>query len=99
MTQPNPRLSSLFELEYPQSVGVYDSYPQIQAAVTKHKIRLPRELILITKQFLYFDRYARMLAPNLNMFRDPRIAMQIMQILPQLQAAQSAGNKPAVASA
>ena len=41
----------------------------------------------------------RMLAPNLNMFRDPRIAMQIMQILPQLQAAQSAGNKPAVASA
>lgn len=33
MTQPNPRLSSLFELEYPQSVGVYDSYPQAQAAV------------------------------------------------------------------
>ena len=33
MTQPNPRLSSLFELEYPQSVGVYDSYAQIQAAV------------------------------------------------------------------
>lgn len=33
MTQPNPRLSSLFELEYPQSVGVYDSYVQVQAAV------------------------------------------------------------------
>ena len=33
MTQPNPRLSSLFELEFPQSVGVYDSYPQAQAAV------------------------------------------------------------------
>ena len=33
MTQPNPRLSSLFELEYPQSVGVYDSYAQVQAAV------------------------------------------------------------------
>ncbi len=33
MTQPNPRLSSLFELEYPQSVGVYDSYVQAQAAV------------------------------------------------------------------
>lgn len=33
MTQPNARLSSLFELEYPQSVGVYDSYPQAQAAV------------------------------------------------------------------
>ena len=34
MTQPpNPRLSSLFELEYPQSVGVYDSYQLAQAAV------------------------------------------------------------------
>ncbi|WP_366521491.1 general stress protein, partial [Micropruina sp.] len=33
MTQPNARLSSLFELEYPQSVGVYDSYVQAQAAV------------------------------------------------------------------
>ena len=33
MTQPNPRLSSLFELEYPQSVGVYGGYPQAQAAV------------------------------------------------------------------
>ena len=33
MSQPNPRLSSLFELEYPQSVGVYDGYPQAQAAV------------------------------------------------------------------
>lgn len=33
MTQPNPRLSSLFELEYPQSVGSYDSYEQAQAAV------------------------------------------------------------------
>lgn len=34
MTQPpNPRLSSLFELEYPQSVGIYDSYQRAQAAV------------------------------------------------------------------
>jgi hypothetical protein len=30
---PNPRLSSLFELEYPQSVGVYDSYEHAQKAV------------------------------------------------------------------
>ena len=52
--------------------------PQIQAAVTKHKIRLPRELILITKQFLYFDRYAKGLAPNLNVFTDPRLIMALM---------------------
>ena len=32
---------------------------------------------------LYFDRYAKLLAPNLNVFRDPRIvsalAMDVMQ--------------------
>ena len=34
MTQPtNPRVRALFELEYPQSVAVFDSYPQAQAAV------------------------------------------------------------------
>lgn len=34
MTQPlNPRISSLFELQYPQSVAFYDSYAQAQAAV------------------------------------------------------------------
>lgn len=32
-TQPNPNVSSLFELEYPQSVGVFDSYPEAQKAV------------------------------------------------------------------
>lgn len=32
-TPPNPNLSSLFELEYPQSVGVYGSYAEAQKAV------------------------------------------------------------------
>jgi aarF domain-containing kinase len=84
---------TMAEIEYGEVL------PNIQKTGMKHGLRFPKEFVLITKQFLYFDRYARMLAPNLNMFRDPRIAMQIMQILPQLQAAQSAGNKPAVASA
>ncbi len=33
MTQPNPRLSSLFKLEYPQSVGVYNTYDEAQKVV------------------------------------------------------------------
>ncbi len=33
MTQPQPHLSSLFELEYPQTVCVYNSYPEAQHAV------------------------------------------------------------------
>jgi predicted unusual protein kinase regulating ubiquinone biosynthesis (AarF/ABC1/UbiB family) len=30
----------------------------------------PRQLVLITKQLLYFERYAKELAPNYNMSRD-----------------------------
>ena len=33
MSQPNPRLSSLFKLEYPQSVGVYNTYDEAQRVV------------------------------------------------------------------
>lgn len=33
MSQPIPRLSSLFKLEYPQSVGVYGTYDEAQKAV------------------------------------------------------------------
>ncbi|MEZ4325581.1 MAG: AarF/UbiB family protein [Polyangiales bacterium] len=74
---------TMAEIEYGEVL------PNIQRTGMKHGLRFPKEFVLITKQFLYFDRYARLLAPNLNMFQDPRIAMQIMQLLPQLQAAQS----------
>ena len=33
MSQPNPRLSSLFKLEYPQSVGIYNTYDEAQHVV------------------------------------------------------------------
>ncbi|KAG8390185.1 hypothetical protein BUALT_Bualt01G0057300 [Buddleja alternifolia] len=36
-------------------------------------LRFPREFALLMKQLLYFDRYTRLLAPNLNMLRDRRI--------------------------
>ncbi|CAH9139672.1 unnamed protein product [Cuscuta epithymum] len=36
-------------------------------------LRFPREFALLMKQILYFDRYIRLLAPNLNMLRDQRI--------------------------
>lgn len=32
-SMPSSRMSNLFELEYPQSVGVYDSYPDAQKVV------------------------------------------------------------------
>lgn len=38
----------------------------------RHGIRFPREFTLLVKQFLYFDRYIRILAPELSMLTDPR---------------------------
>ena len=40
---------------------------------------MPKACILITKQLLYFDRYAKALAPKLNVFTDPRLVLGMMQ--------------------
>ena len=51
--------------------------PDILRASVKHRMRLPREFVLVTKQMLYFDRYAKLLAPKLNMFTDPRLVAEL----------------------
>ncbi|XP_059300823.1 uncharacterized aarF domain-containing protein kinase At5g05200, chloroplastic [Lycium ferocissimum] len=38
-------------------------------------LKFPREFALLMKQLLYFDRYTRLLAPNMNMYRDQRIKL------------------------
>ena len=44
------------------------------SAISKrHGIRFPREFTLLVKQFLYFDRYIRLLAPDLDMFDPERM--------------------------
>jgi predicted unusual protein kinase regulating ubiquinone biosynthesis (AarF/ABC1/UbiB family) len=50
-----------------------DLLPNILRMARRHQLRLPREFVLIIKQILYFDRYAKLLAPNLNLFTDPRV--------------------------
>ena len=40
-----------------------------------HGIRFPREFALLLKQFLYFDRYVQVLAPEMDMFSDNRLDM------------------------
>jgi aarF domain-containing kinase len=50
-----------------------DVLPGILRTAEKHRLRLPRDFVLVTKQMLYFDRYAKKLAPKLNVFRDPRL--------------------------
>ena len=41
----------------------------------RHGIHFPRDFALLTKQLLYFDRFMRTLAPDMDMFSDNRIAM------------------------
>ncbi|GKU91238.1 hypothetical protein SLEP1_g5138 [Rubroshorea leprosula] len=44
-------------------------------ASESYGLRFPREFALLMKQLLYFDRYTRLLAPNLNMLQDQRISI------------------------
>lgn len=60
-------------------VNYADFLPGIQRTATRHRMRMPNEFILITKQLLYFDRYAKALAPKLNVFTDPRLVLGMMQ--------------------
>ena len=55
--------------------------PDILRASVKHRMRLPREFVLVTKQMLYFDRYAKLLAPKLNIFSDPRLVAALSEDL------------------
>lgn len=41
----------------------------------QHGLHFPREFALLLKQFLYFDRYVHVLAPELDMFMDDRLNM------------------------
>ncbi|MFW2176982.1 MULTISPECIES: ABC1 kinase family protein [unclassified Moraxella] len=41
----------------------------------RHGIHFPRDFALLTKQLLYFDRFMKVLAPEMDMFHDARISM------------------------
>jgi predicted unusual protein kinase regulating ubiquinone biosynthesis (AarF/ABC1/UbiB family) len=45
----------------------------IVAVGERHGIRFPRAFALLLKQILYFDRYVKILAPDMNLFDDERI--------------------------
>jgi len=56
-----------------------DIIPTILRTGIQHGMRMPRDFVLVVKQMLYFDRYAKLLAPELNVFRDPRIVAGLME--------------------
>ena len=60
--------------------------PKVQKVAREHNMIMPREFILIMKQMLYFDRYAKLLAPDLNIFTDPRLVMSLMADIQKARA-------------
>ncbi len=76
-----PLLSKSFaEINYSEML------PGIQRVATRHRMIMPKEFVLITKQMLYFDRYAKLLAPELNIFSDPRLIMSLMADIQKARA-------------
>ncbi|QGG94062.1 hypothetical protein [Actinomarinicola tropica] len=40
---------------------------------TRYEVRLPQELVLVAKQLLYFERYAKLMAPDWAILADPEL--------------------------
>ncbi len=76
-------------------VNYAEFLPGIQRTATRHRMRMPNEFILITKQLLYFDRYAKTLAPKLNVFTDPRLVLGMMQDIQKARMQAAAKQPPA----
>ncbi|GBF49937.1 protein kinase [Leptospira ryugenii] len=43
---------------------------ELKAVSEKNGLKIPREFALLMKQMLYFDRYVKTMAPEINLFRD-----------------------------
>jgi ubiquinone biosynthesis protein len=48
---------------------------------TRYHVRLPRELVLVAKQLLYFERYGKIMAPNWAILNDPALIGFLFQNL------------------
>jgi predicted unusual protein kinase regulating ubiquinone biosynthesis (AarF/ABC1/UbiB family) len=79
-----------------EAVKYADMIPAVMRTSLKHRMRMPRDFVLITKQMLYFDRYAKVLAPKLNIFRDPRVvtALAMDVLMAKLSDATEAKTQP-----
>ncbi len=64
-----------------KQINYAEILPKIIRVSARHGTRLPDDFVLVTRQLLYFDRYAKLLAPSLNVFSDPRLALVLAQDL------------------
>ena len=54
-------------------LGYAEIGKQLSALADAYDVKLPRELVLIGKQFLYVERYMKLLAPKWQMMSDPQL--------------------------
>lgn len=52
---------------------------KIVGVAEKNGLKLPREFGLVLKQALYFDRYQKLLAPDMDPIRDVRVRSQLAE--------------------
>jgi aarF domain-containing kinase len=52
---------------------VSDTLLKLVAVTDRNGLKFPREFGLLVKQALYFDRYTRLLAPDVDVSRDERL--------------------------
>jgi predicted unusual protein kinase regulating ubiquinone biosynthesis (AarF/ABC1/UbiB family) len=62
----------LGEVSYGEMLG------HVLRVATSYHVVLPRELVLVVKQLLYFERYAKELAPNYRILADPGILEHVV---------------------
>jgi predicted unusual protein kinase regulating ubiquinone biosynthesis (AarF/ABC1/UbiB family) len=62
----------LAEISYGELLG------HILRVATAYHVVLPRELVLVVKQLLYFERYAKELAPDYKILADPSILAHVI---------------------
>lgn len=58
------------------------SYGSILTSIVKiavrYRLQLPNELILFVKQAIYFERYAKLIAPDINILNEPELLRMIL---------------------
>ncbi len=79
------------------------SYGQVLVDIvrigTRYEVRLPRELVLVAKQLLYFERYAKLMAPDWNILNDPDLIGFLFQGLEDHAVGEELGDRDAALDA
>lgn len=59
-------------------ISYAEIFSQVLRVATRHHVRLPREMVLVVKQLLYFERYSKELAPDYQILGDRRILQYLL---------------------